>query len=761
VTGLPPNAWDDMRLEEAFAARAARTPDTPSELGQILDARLRADRRMLPWKWLVLGAAVISVVLVAGGTQLLRTPQPNQTSPRAVATGAASSGSPSQPVDTVVATAIGDPITVSDALAIRDGSTDTDREILVSGFLSPVPVIYCALEYGPRNPTRPRCPEDHRWLMEQDEARTLKPPSGPALHPSFALVPTPEVPWPQNAPATPVPVVLLGHFHDRRAALCPETQRDECGQVFLVDRVVSIDRAEEPIETHRGTDSLPMELTADVDALVAGAAPGSILASRQLLPLATVFDVEPGLRSDPMLSNFSPTSQTTWLVTVIDLRAGVPVARTFMLLDGSSWFAEITSGGAQLRERTVQPPAPSRWPAMPSGEPSAFSSAPTSVLGIPVRSIGAMQADRQAAIDTRARDEMAVRAWYVGPAPTASCEANPVRIPPPLPPCDAARHWLLDDPQQFGLYPGQLRADPSIDRFAPVLNPIVPIDVPFEPGGVWRDDRPVPVPVVVLGHFSDNRVRTYAGSEYFVIDALAWTQAGPVASLDSEVRLSANAAEDASGVLARIAAVSPNVAVATWATVMEATDFPTFDVNFAQSGEFGTGTPVWIVRRLVSDETDGRGRFAIEWAWTHDGGTRIWLTPTPDSSPDLGTTLDLHDLDANTAVVRVFDYDEAITSVAPATGLTSLHWQQPLGNATDNMDVARGRTSHDLVLRWSGRACATSWRVQVRIANDGHVFLSPSTHDADCEGPTVVRRILISFVHSIDIDKVEGPSCCG
>jgi len=309
---------------------------------------------------------------------------------------------------------------------------------------------------------------------------------------------------------------------------------------------------------------------------------------------------------------------------------------------------------------------------------------------------------------------------------------------------------------------GQLRADPRINRWEPLLNPIIPIDVPFDVTTSWNDDRPSPVPVVVLGHFEDHRVQTYGGNIYFVIDALVWTKDGPTASIHSEVHLTSNAREDASSVLARVAAVSPNVAVATWTTVVDAADLGGFDWYFAESTELGTDTPVWIVRRLVPSEIDGRQRLAIEWAWTHDGGERVWMTESPDSSPDLATTLDLHDLDANTTLVKVADYDDGITSVSAATGLGPLDWHQPLGNATDHMDVAKGRTNRELVLRWYAEDCRTSWRVHVNVDAKGRVYLFPFTRDVpECEGATVVRRIVITFDHPIDIDTVEGPSCCG
>lgn len=755
-----PEDWSDDRLEAAFAARAAQAAATPSNVGEGI-ATQRGRARLLPWQWLAAAVGSISVVMLLGGSVLLA-PRPSQSvPPMAASTGSSNGPSPSVLSDAAVVHAIGDPMTVTQALAIRDGAADTDREILVSGFLSAVPTIYCAVELGPRNPTQPRCPEGHRWLMEREEPFGSDPPVGPAFHPSFALVKTPSVPVSETNEATPVPVVLLGHFHDRRAPLCSDHNRDACEQVFLVDRVISINGADQPVETHRQIDDLPIELSADVDALVTGAAPGTMLAARQLLPLTVVSDVEPALRDDDVLSVFSPATHASWLETVIDLRGGVPYARTFMLLDGTSWFAEITTNSARMLARTVAVPSPSSWTTMPTGDPNAFASAPTSVLGIPVRSLGALQADRQAAKDGLGSDEMAVRAWYVGPAPGATCDDQNPPLPQPAPPCDSTRHWLLDDPQQFGLEPGQLRADPRIGRWEPVLNPVVPVDVPFDPGGSWLADRPSPVPVVVLGHFNDHRVQTYAGNLYFVIDALAWTKDGPATSLDSEIHLTSQASEDASSVLARISAVSPNMAVATWTTVVDAADLGGFDWWFAESSEFATGKPVWIVRRLVPSEIDGRQRLAIEWAWTHDGGSRVWMTESPDSTPDLATTLDLHDLDAHTSLVQVADYDAGITSVSAATGLGSLEWHQPLGNETDHMDVAKGRTSHELVLRWHAEACRTTWRIHVNVTADGKVYLYPSSRDPECTGDRVERRIVITFDRPIDIDKVEGPSCCG
>ncbi len=140
--------------------------------------------------------------------------------------------------------ALGEPMTVSDALAVRDSEIG-QQEIAVKGFLSPLPTIYCAIEFAPLNPTHLRCSEPMRWVMEQPEqlwgpsASGTHRPTGPAFNPSFALGEAPDVPMPVRDDELPEPVVLVGHFNDRRARLCEAGNRDDCAATFVVDRVES------------------------------------------------------------------------------------------------------------------------------------------------------------------------------------------------------------------------------------------------------------------------------------------------------------------------------------------------------------------------------------------------------------------------------------------------------------------------------------------------------------------------------------------
>jgi hypothetical protein len=252
---------------------------------------------------------------------------------------------------------------------------------------------------------------------------------------------------------------------------------------------------------------------------------------------------------------------------------------------------------------------------------------------------------------------------YVAPDPAAVCDPLLPAIHEPRPPCDAGRAWLLDDPQQYGVAIGQPHGSRT---FLPsVLNPLLPVDVPFATPATWQGGSPVPQPVIVLGHFDDNRVTVNGGNLFFVVDALAWSSLVAPHSLDSIVSLTDRATEAPDLVLARAAHVSPNKAIATWATVINSADFAKLDPDAAKSmPEFTTGAPVWIVRRLIRDAIDGPPRIAIEWAWTADHGSRVWWTETPDSPTDLGTTLDLHAVDARTDAVRVFDYDDLTPACA-------------------------------------------------------------------------------------------------
>jgi hypothetical protein len=750
----PESDWTEERLEAAFAARAAAAPTTPPQLGDDvlvhLPPRGSSGER---WRWVSLIAAAIAVAVVVGigGLPDAKPAQPGLAAPSAAASDSTSaSDGPATPTPaSAVLAALGDPLTVSEALAVRV-SGDRYREIRVRGYLSHAPVIYCPLVVGPGNPTIITCPANWQWLMEQLETIGSNGPAGPAIHASFALV-EPPLPLGQTSDP-PVQVELIGHFNDRRASLCDAM--NACEETFVVDRTLEVGGNPMPVRTINHTGRDLKDIDEDLDALVAGAAPGAVVLSRQVVEIKPSFAIEPVLADDPVLSAWDPAGPL-WLVIAVDLRPAGAIARTFALIDGSDWFAEVTANGAKYLDRTAVTPSDGPQPQLPTGDPSAFDAAPTSMLGIPVRNIATLEAMRATSMDQLGRAEQAVRAWYLGPPPGISCTSIVPAIHPPTPPCDEARHWLLDDPHQYGVEQGQLRLNPAADHLPPVLNPLFAIDVAFDVGETWHDGVPVPRPVIVLGHFADHRVDTYAGNLYFVIDALAWTPNRPAGSLDSVVRLTSSATEDVAAVLGRIAEVAPKEAVATWVTVVDASDFAELDRRSMEMPEFTSGVPVWLVARLAPDERDGR--LAVEWAWTADHGQRVWRTECADCSPDLATTLDV---DVDGTLVRVFDYDQVITSAGTSDGLSGLDWHQPHGNATDSMDVARGRTDREVVLRWRTNDCGATWSLTVGRFTEGRVYFSPSISE-ECNGDPVVLGIVLEFKDAVDIDKIDGPSCCG
>jgi hypothetical protein len=763
MTAIPPHDradgdWDDDRLANAFLVRAAATPPTPGDVADDVLTRLVPARRGLRrWPSLAVAAVAIASIVVLGMPPILQRLQPGATA----GNGSASDtpASPGQPANVVLG-ALGEPITVSQALAIRDAGSG--HEIRVTGFLSSMPVLPCPFEPDAGNPTRLVCPETFQWFMERAEVLgTSSPngfelgrPTGPATQLSFALV---TWPTPPTAPdlAADLPAVLLGHFHDRRASLC--IGKEACEQTFVVDRVESLGGKEVPVQTQRQTEAAPRDDASVVDGLVAVAAPGAVIVSRQLLPVSQVLKVEPVLKDDQLIPFVEP-AKVAWLVTTVDLIDGHPAARTFILLDGSNWFAEISAAGARVLER-IGPTPSSSAPIGPTADPSAFRTAPTSLLGIEVRGVG--QVNRQRQLDGATdRDEYAIRGWYIAPRPEIHCDPAPLRIHAPEPPCDDARAWLLDDPQVYGIEYGQLRANP--DPGPSVLNPLLPVDMAFAVDSSWDGDTPRPQPIIVLGHFNDVRVQAFHGDAYFVVDALAWTSRGPAAAIDSVSRLADASTEDVMAVLARVNDASGHEPVATWATVVSSADFAALNPD-PLPPEFQAGPPVWIVRRLIATELFGRQRFAVETAYTADNGTRIWLTPTPDSAADLATHIEIDDLDSDTTLVQVFDYDQVLATASAAPRDGSLRWQK-LGPIPDVIEVARGSSSREVAVRWIGTSCDTEWRIDVHEAKDGIIVLEPwrSGEPADCPARPVKREVLFEFNHAIELERIHtGEPCCG
>jgi hypothetical protein len=761
--------WDDERIGSAFRARAGRTAPPPADLGEAVLERLERGRMPIGRLGrLPAGAAAVLLVGIVGLLAALGVRPSARPATSSPVTGDLHPGAPG--ATSPVVAALGDPINVGDAIAVRDGEDHPGREMVVAGYLSPLPTLACPfIPGGAENPTHLVCPQTFQWLMARPEvvmsvgpgSTEGGPPKGPAFHASFALVDPPDVPIPGSGAVSPLPVVLVGHFHDRRAARCAAADTVACGETFIVDRIATVNGAQRMVTTERRLERFddatkapvvgtPTDLEADVERLVLAVAPDAIVESMLVVTIDQVIPLEPVLADNQVVPHIGNPATLMWIVNAVDVQDGVAVSRTFALMDGSNWFAEITADGTVMHERrtAVAGPSDGATRLTRSADPHAFDAAPDAILGIPVRDIATLERDRRAVLDDLGRDEIALRAWYVSPRPGVACPPSPeVGVAPP---CDEARHWLLDRPDQLGIEPGQLRADP--DHWPPVLNPLLPQDVPFDVGDTWVADQPAPQPVIVLGHFEDHRVRTYAGNLWFVVDALAWTRDRGSLPIDSLNRLTESATEDPASVLARIDAVVGRSAAATWTTVVDAAAFATIDPRTAEDApEFTTGRPIWIVRRLVHDVWDGRTRLAVQWAYTADGGSRIWLTSQPDAPADLATTLDLANPDARTDVIRVFDYGVGVAEVRKTDG-GRLAWQR-IDDGRAGVDVARGSSEREVAIRWMSGTCDRDWqvRLQPRTGESGSITLELRTYDDYCPETSAARSLVLVFDHPVDL----------
>ena len=351
----PREPWSDERLAAAFAARAATVGSVPVTLVddalRDVAAVARKPRGRLPWN-VRLAASLAAVVLAATAVGLSRSGvQPSVPgSPAASPAPAGSLVATLSPSASMNRPTTGlQPIIVSEAIRFRDSIGD-GRELAVSGFLSPVPGLFCPIADGIANPLIVPCPASFQYVMEKPEVTvtrtTVEPPSGPAFHPAFVTVVPPPV------ADDPVPVVLVGHFGDRRADLCRSeraTNTDAvkgCRMTFVVDQVASINGIPQPVSTFDRSRLFdpagsppPTSPISTVDAVVSGASGGQAVLSRTIIPSHAIRELEPSLgRANPLPPGL------VWVITTLDDSGGAPVARTWLVVDRTSTLARMTNG---------------------------------------------------------------------------------------------------------------------------------------------------------------------------------------------------------------------------------------------------------------------------------------------------------------------------------------------------------------------------------------------------------------------------------
>jgi hypothetical protein len=258
---------------------------------------------------------------------------------------------------------------VSDAIAVRDSGVD-DREIAVSGWFTPAPPVSCGSESAQtyESPVVAHCPDELIWLSE--DAGSLvhvtgnrldtETPHGPALNPDLDGLDRswfPELPVPgADGDSTPVDVVFVGHFDDRRAWRCAGAGQ-ACRDRFVVDSVAMVHGVPTNVAPVYQNTAKATSSAADIEAVVGNEAPGSPILSM------TVVDGPDGLGTfEPSLSdarhNYLSIQPTVWIVRVLESER----ISTYIVVDGSDAIFEMNPIGEAVLVGGA-PPTPGAIPS--------------------------------------------------------------------------------------------------------------------------------------------------------------------------------------------------------------------------------------------------------------------------------------------------------------------------------------------------------------------------------------------------------------
>jgi hypothetical protein len=223
-----------------------------------------------------------------------------------------------------------DVLSVEAAIEIRDAGAD-DREIAIRGWFSPPPDTFCPLMLA-TSPVQPDCRDQMTFLVAAPE------PGGPRIHIDLDDLVSgwwPKVPG--NGPSTPVEIVVIGHFDDRRSTFCPPYVEPECRDRFVVDRVDWVHGESMPLSVENPFDGQTTSTPEQVEAMVASVAPASPILSIVVVdgPIGLV-QIEPELRDDVTGLTTHPV---IWVVRVLESEH----ITTYLVIDGSDEFQVLVS----------------------------------------------------------------------------------------------------------------------------------------------------------------------------------------------------------------------------------------------------------------------------------------------------------------------------------------------------------------------------------------------------------------------------------
>lgn len=252
------------------------------------------------------------------------------------------SAAPTTPVPSNGSVPFPDPISVSEAIAIRDAGPD-GRELVVQGWFSPIAPLSCP--YTPAtSPIQSVCPD--QWIVLMGDPESLvtvrndgfegREPNGPAFQIDLDDLDTSWIPaLPTVGPAAPIEIVVVGHFDDRRSFACPEEQA--CRDRFVVDEVQAADGRTLPFSAPDYADGGAASSVEAIRTLVTDAVPGTAILSMAAVNGADMQRIEPNIMA------FVPFQEerVVWVVRALDrceglCRAGVVGApQTFVVVDGT------------------------------------------------------------------------------------------------------------------------------------------------------------------------------------------------------------------------------------------------------------------------------------------------------------------------------------------------------------------------------------------------------------------------------------------
>jgi hypothetical protein len=360
-------------IEAIIANEAPQSPilsmaavDAPGDLATIEPSlKVTGDSLLVQsivWAVRVLETDRISTYLVVDGTDRIYEMNPDN---HAVQVGGTVPGASPTPTDQAISGSVFglEIMHVSDALAIRDAGVD-DRELAVQGWFTPslAPSLRCAApRYPQTSPVQEQCGDSSVWLTRDGESlihrsgneTTISDPEGPALRPYLDNL---DLSWQPsdfgigaNGDSSPTDVVFIGHFDDRRAALCPEADISACRDRFVVDSVARVHGVEPPLSVSRQNTGSATSTVEDIKATLADDVP------RLSILWMAVVDGQTGLeRIEPSLANVIGgrfLEPVLWVVRVLESGR----ISTYIVVDGSRTIYEMNTAGDAIQAGGAAP----------------------------------------------------------------------------------------------------------------------------------------------------------------------------------------------------------------------------------------------------------------------------------------------------------------------------------------------------------------------------------------------------------------------